>query len=207
MARENANNAYVKKETMIVVACICFGVGFLGGIAFGVYKSGSVTPSVQSAGTMPTMTGPSIGEPTPAQADLVQALEQKTEKDPRDVDAWIRLGNVYFDTNQYEKAIGAYQRSLALKPSNPDVLTDMGVMYRRNNQPGKAIESFDRAISVDPAHETARFNKGIVLMHDLNDLEEAVRAWGELVEINPGAETPGGQSIKEMLARFGDERE
>jgi len=202
MTRENANNAYVKKETMIVVACICLGVGFLGGIAFGVYKSGSATPSVQAPGTMPAMTGPSAEEPTPEEANLIQTLERKTATDPQDVDAWIQLGNVYFDTNQYKKAIGAYQRSLALKPNNPAVLTDMGVMYRRDNQPEKAIESFDTAISVDPSHETARFNKGVVLMHDLDDLEKAVGAWGELVEINPDAVTPGGQSIKGMLERL-----
>jgi len=202
MTKEDARSGHVKKETMIVVACICLGAGFLGGIAFGVYKSGPAIPAVQATGPMPATAGSPVQEPTLEQAHLIHSLMQKTETDPRDVDAWTQLGNAYFDANQYENAIGAYQQSLALAPDDPHVWTDVGVMYRRSNQPEKAVESFDRAISVDPDHETARFNKGIVLMHDLNDLEGAVQAWRELVKINPDAATPGGQSIKEMLEKL-----
>ena len=92
---------------------------------------------------------------------------------------------------------------MALVPNDPNVLTDLGVMYRRNKQPEKAIEAFDKAISADPSHEKSRFNKGIVLMHDLNDIDGAARAWEGLVEINPNAMAPGGkQPISVMLDRL-----
>ena len=78
----------------------------------------------------------------------------------------------------------------------------LGIMYRRSGQPQKAIEAFDRAIATDPKHENSRFNKGIVLMHDLNDREGAIAAWEELVEVNPNALTPNGsQPLKEMINR------
>jgi peroxiredoxin len=47
-------------------------------------------------------------------------------------------------------------------------------MYRRSGQPRKAIENFNKAIAVNPKHETAQFNKGIVLMHDLGDRDGAI---------------------------------
>jgi tetratricopeptide (TPR) repeat protein len=89
-----------------------------------------------------------------------------------------------------------------LNPNNADVTTDLGVMYRRTGQPQKAIEAFDKAAKIDPGHETALFNKGIVLMHDLNDLERAVKAWEELVKRNPAATSPTGQPVKNLVEKL-----
>jgi hypothetical protein len=45
-------------------------------------------------------------------------------------------------------------------------------------------------VKIDPRHEISRFNKGIVLMHDLQDQKGALQAWEELVKINPIAKAP-----------------
>ena len=86
---------------------------------------------------------------------------------------------------------------LILKDAN--VWTDLGVMYRRSGDPKKAIEAFDRAISIDPHHEISRFNKGIVLFHDLKDEKGALDAWESLLAINPDAKSPAGQSVKQLI--------
>ena len=75
----------------------------------------------------------------------------------------------------------------------------MGVMYRRNKQPREAIKAFDQAMAIDPKHEISRMNKGIVLLHDLNDREGAIQAWEELVHINPLAMSPTGRSVDELI--------
>jgi tetratricopeptide (TPR) repeat protein len=109
------------------------------------------------------------------------------------------LGNVYFDTNNVPKAIRAYEKSIELSPNNPNVITDLGVMYRRNGQPDKALEAFEMAIAVSPGHQQSRFNKGIVLRYDLNDRDGAVKAWEELLKINPNATAPNGQPLSEAI--------
>jgi tetratricopeptide (TPR) repeat protein len=86
-----------------------------------------------------------------------------------------------------------------LAPNDANVWTDMGVMYRRSGQPQEAIKAFDKAVEVDPKHETSRFNKGIVLMHDLNDTPGAIKAWEGLVQVNPVAVAPNGQSVDQMV--------
>ena len=135
-------------------------------------------------------------------SDRIAALERQTQANPGNASAWTELGNAYFDSNQYEAAISAYRKSLELDPSNPDVWTDMGVMYRRSNQPEEAIKSFDQAIAVDPKHEVSRMNKGIVLLHDLNDINGAIQAWEGLLEVNPVAMSPTGVSIDQMVAEL-----
>jgi cytochrome c-type biogenesis protein CcmH/NrfG len=185
----------VKTETMLIVALVALCVGFLAGIAFGIYKSEPVRTT-------------DISGQTDSRAremdEQISALLDEASAHPENVGIWIQLGNLYFDSDQAGKAVGAYEKALALNPENADVWTDLGVMYRRDKKPAKALEAFNRAMAENPRHEVSRFNKGIVLMHDLSDPEGAVRVWEELLEINPVAMAPNGQSVDELVNHFKD---
>ena len=61
---------------------------------------------------------------------------------------------------------------------------------------------FDDAIKADPKHEVSRFNKGIVLLHDLNKPEEALHAWEELLQVNPFAMAPNGKSVDKLVTIY-----
>ncbi|UCE51370.1 MAG: tetratricopeptide repeat protein, partial [Desulfobacterales bacterium] len=89
-----------------------------------------------------------------------------------------------------------------LQPNNANVWTDMGVMYRRSGKPQEAIKAFDKAIEADSKHEVSRFNKGIVLLHDLKDEQGAIRAWEDLMKVNPFAMAPNGQSVDQMVTQM-----
>lgn len=191
-AKQPATNK-VKKETLYLVACVCLLVGFLAGIVFSVYKSPAAAPQGGA-------TSQGMAQLSPEQMKTMLDLEREVAANPNNGEAWTHLGHLYFDSNQPQKAINAYNRSLAIAPDNADVLTDLGVMYRSNNEPKKAIESFDKAIAVDPKHETARFNKGVVLLYDLKDEAGAIKSWEELLAINPLAAGPSGQPVKDILA-------
>jgi cytochrome c-type biogenesis protein CcmH/NrfG len=194
--QKTAQGQYVRKETLLMVSLLALAVGFFGGVVFTVFKSDSKAP-VPSAPVQ-------MGTPAPATggADRIAALERKTQADPGNVNAWTELGNAYFDSKQYEKSINAFRKSLELNPNNANVWTDMGVMYRRSGKPEEAIKAFDQAIAVDPKHEVSRMNKGIVLLHDLNDFDGAIQAWEGLLEVNPLAMAPNGLSIDQMVTQL-----
>jgi len=192
---KNTSGQYVRKETFWLVTFLALAVGFFGGVMFAIFKSGSVT--------MPGQVQPA--PPRTEETDRsgkIALLEQETKVNPQNAEAWIQLGNEYFDSDQYEKAIQAYTKSLELKPNNANVWTDMAIMYRRSGKPEEAIKGFDKAIEVDPKHEIARLNKGIVLLHDLKDTDGAIKAWEELIEINPIAMAPTGRSVDEMVQQL-----
>ena len=192
---KNADGQYVRKETFWLVTLLALAVGFFGGVMFGVFKTDTAE-----------MTGRPAPAPTqaadPGKASITAALEKETRSKPGNLDAWIELGNAYFDSNQYEKSIGAYRKALEIDPDNANVWTDMGVMYRRNGNPQEAINAFDKAIEADPKHEVSRMNKGIVLLHDLQDTDGAVKAWEGLLEVNPVAMAPTGRSVDEMIQQI-----
>jgi cytochrome c-type biogenesis protein CcmH/NrfG len=198
---KNIHNGYVKKETLLIVSIIALVLGFLAGIALTVYKTGT-----KSSGQNSVMSQMQANEKNETDsnkiAEEIVELEKRTTNSPNDVEAWTKLGDLYFDSNTYDKAILAYNRSLKLKPDNADVLTDLGVMYQRSGNPTEAIKNFDKAIEIDPHHEASRFNKGIVLLHDLNDRQGAVKAWEELVKLNPSAKTSSGKLVSEMIQQL-----
>jgi len=190
---------YVKKSSLLLACLVSVAVGFLGGIVLSAYKSRSaISLPAPGAGQQPAP-GRNLAAESAAE---IENLKRETAQNPSNIKAWIELGNMYFDTDQFEKSIQAYEQALALKPDNANVLTDMGVMYRRSGQPQKALAAFDKAIAVDPGHEVSRFNKGIVLMHDLNDQNGAMEAWAGLVRINPLAKSPSGILIKDMIDKL-----
>ena len=165
---------YVRKETFLIITLLALAVGFFGGVVFAVFKSDSKIPG-QSA---PMQAQPQSA--APVGSDRIATLERQTEANPGDTKAWTELGNAYFDASQFEKSISAYRKSLELDPSNPN----------------------DQAIAADPKHEVSRMNKGIVLLHDLNDFDGAIRAWEGLLEVNPIAMAPNGASIDEMVVQL-----
>jgi cytochrome c-type biogenesis protein CcmH/NrfG len=194
--QKTGQGQYVRKETFLMVSLLALAVGFFGGVVFTVLKSESKAPVPSAPAQM--------GEPAAASADSdrVAALERQTQADPGNVKAWTELGNAYFDSKQYEKSISAYRKSLELNPNDPNVWTDLGVMYRRAGNPEEAIKAFDQAIAVDPKHEVSRMNKGIVMLHDLNDFNGAIQAWEGLLEVNPIAMAPNGVSIDQMVSQL-----
>ncbi len=197
MAAQKTADGMVKKEFMMVIALITFVSGFLVGVVFSSMQSTQVQAparSRQASAPPPQSSGLS-----PDQASRIMTLEKQVAANPEDSQAWASLGNVYFDAARFQKSINAYERSLAINPSQANVLVDLGVMYRRNKQPDMAMQSFDKATSLNPTHEQARFNKGIVYMYDLNQKDEAIKSWEELLTINPNAMAPNGQSVQEMI--------
>ncbi|HEX7623891.1 MAG TPA: tetratricopeptide repeat protein, partial [Anaeromyxobacteraceae bacterium] len=128
------------------------------------------------------------------------AEERLTAQNPKDAQAWIALGNDYFDTNQAQRAVDAYAKALALQPDNPDVLTDQGVMYRKLQAFDKAVANFQRASQVDPHHVQSIYNLGVVYAFDLKDQAKAIAAWNRVIEVAPQSPQAGQarQNIQEL---------
>lgn len=182
----------MRKETALLIALGALALGFFGGVFFGVYKSGPTVKGGMGAGTPPVAAARDL-------QDQIAGLEAETRRNPANAAAWVELGNAYFDSDQVKPSIEAYRKALDLQPNNADVATDMGVMLRKDGRPQDAVQAFDRAIAINHKHEISRLNKGIVLLHDLQDGPGALRAWEGLLEVNPMAMAPGGMSVDQMV--------
>ena len=202
----------MKKETVILLVAIAFLVGFISGATVAILKgtkSAEKTAMVQKPQMAPPgspMSGPPVQGPTPPARDSVevasqiQTLKEIIKKDPKNLPAWVELGNLYFDMDQPKEAIEAYSQYLAIKPDNPDVRTDMGIMYRKLGQFDKAIEEFRKAAQSDPKHVNSRYNIGLVLLHDKQDIQGAVKAWEDYLKVDPNSER--AQRIRAQIEKM-----
>ncbi|MGE0681882.1 MAG: tetratricopeptide repeat protein [Candidatus Binatia bacterium] len=80
---------------------------------------------------------------------------------PNDLDALRGVGNVYYDFEEFGKAIEYYQRYLALRPDDASVRTDIGTMYLYSNNIDRAITEYQTVIAKKPDFFQAYFNLGI----------------------------------------------
>ena len=198
---KRAESKTVKMETTVIIALVALVVGFFAGEIIDLSKPSRPPVAMQapSPAQPPSQMPSQMPSLTPEQGQRILDLEKEVAGNPGNTDAWTELGHLYFDGNDPKQAIRAYKKSLDLNPYNADVWTDLGVMYRRNKQPFEALAAFNKAADIDPRHEKSRFNKGIVLMHDLEDRDGAIKAWEELLSVNPSAQTSNGQPIKQLV--------
>jgi len=195
----------MKKETVILIVVIAFLVGFISGATVAILrgtKGAEKTAMVQK----PQIAPPGAPAPAPPARDSIEAasqiqtLKEIVKKDPKNLPAWVELGNLYFDTDQPKEAIEAYSRYLAVKPDNPDVRTDMGIMYRKLGQFDRALEEFRKAARSDPKHVNSRYNIGLVLLHDKQDIQGAIKAWEEYLKVDPNSEK--SQRIRAQIEKM-----
>ncbi len=181
----------VSKQTLIISIAASLLIGFLSGIIFS-----------DKQGPGPASTQVATPQQAPDNSQAIASLEFETAQNPDNGQAWTRLGHAYFDSEQFAKAIMAYNKSLEFIPGATNVMTDLGVMYRRNNQPEKAIETFIKVLEIDPRFEQALFNSGVVYFYDIKNYDLAFNSWKTLVQINPNATTPSGSLVSDLITQL-----
>ncbi|MHB8708321.1 MAG: tetratricopeptide repeat protein [Desulfuromonadales bacterium] len=180
------------KNDTVLVGIVALVAGLIIGWMAGQKSSGSA-PTAVSPGPAP-VTGTM---PTVNTQQKINELKSIVASDPKNRQAWVALGNEYFDADQPMESVEAYQKALELNDKDPNVLTDQGVMFRRLGWFDRAIDNFSRANQADPTHATSLYNLGITYRYDLQDFAKAQAAWEKFLAVNPGG--PGSDRVRQEL--------
>lgn len=149
---------------------------------------------------------PKVQTPLPssslAMQNRIMQLQDSVTKDPKNLGAWIELGNVLMDASRFQEAINAYQKALDMDRNNVNVRVDMGTCYRNIRQPDRAVEEYRKAIATDPNHPNAHRNLGVVLAFDLKDKKGAIKEFEEYIRLAPHASDT--DRIRNLAAKLKD---
>lgn len=129
--------------------------------------------------------------------DIARLLTRVYEKNPKDYNTIITLGNLYYDIAETsgssetggiknptaEKSRFFYQKALEMNPNDADNRTALGMTYLLENPPQneKAIIEFQKSLQISPKNERAL--EGIVRAFlDSRKVKEAEEYLGKLKE-------------------------
>jgi cytochrome c-type biogenesis protein CcmH/NrfG len=186
-----------------VLAAFCLVLG----VALGYLFRGSASPAAAQAAPSTTATtqqgtDPHQQQSADVQAALTQAaapLLEAVNRNPNDYESLVKLGNVFYDGQQFPNAIQYYERALALHPENPDVRTDMGTAYWYTGNADKAVAAMETSLKYRPGHPQTLFNLGWVRWQGKSDAKGAVEAWQQLLKSNP--DYPQKQQVEQYIAK------
>ncbi|MBI4478089.1 MAG: tetratricopeptide repeat protein [Acidobacteria bacterium] len=189
----------MKAESVVLgLSGMFFGliVGWILGAQAQNGRPASAPPAPQGQSQAPTSTEAS-SRAAILDENQVQALRSIADKDPKNVQARVQLGNLYFDAERYDQAIKWYENALTLDPRDPNVSTDLGISYYYTNQPDRALAQFDESLKIDPRHTKTLLNIGVVRAFGKQDLQGAVAIWEKLLELAPAS--PEGEAARRAL--------
>ena len=128
----------------------------------------------------------SADEVTPG--NMVSRLARRLEKNPNDLDGWMRLGHSYTVLEQYPLAIRAYQKANELANSkNPEALVGLGealMLSDENEITGRGAKFIEQALAIDPRNGSALFY-GAASAARRGDLPLARQRFASLLTLDP----------------------
>ena len=182
------------------LAVVCLLLGVVGGW----FIRGSQAPAAAAANVESAAApGNANAQPTPEQlrkmADTQAApLLQQAKTSSNDSDLLAKIGNIYYDVQDYPTSISFYQRALKIQPSNANVRTDLATAYWYTGNPDSAIQEFNKALSYEPNKANALFNLGVVQWQGKMDIKSAVATWQKLLATNPNYENK--DKVQQLIA-------
>ena len=154
----------------VVAVAVGVLIGFIGGYFAG---GGGRAPAV-------------AGEAAAQGGDRLAQVRQALDKDPENPKLLGELGNLYYDRDDWNRAIAAYEKARRKAPKDPNLLSDLGSAYRNRGEFKMAESFFNRAREADPDHWQSLVNLTLLAAYDTRDAGAAKRHLEELKRRFPG---------------------
>jgi tetratricopeptide (TPR) repeat protein len=76
------------------------------------------------------------------------------------------LGNVYFDSRQFQEAVDTYTKALELNPNDSDIYSNRGMCLIQVSKRKEAYNDFKKALQMNPHDQPAKNGMNILLSVD-----------------------------------------
>jgi tetratricopeptide (TPR) repeat protein len=203
MEKTSAANNWTSAQAY-ALSIVCLLVGLAGGWFIRGSQGSNVGLAANAAPSTSPGTASATDQPTPEQlrrmADKQAApFIEQLQKAPDSADLLAKIGNIYYDTQQFPTAIDYYQRALKIRPNDASVRTDMATAYWYAGDADLAIAEFNRALADEPNKPNTLFNLGVVQWQGKMNIDGALATWQRLLDTNPNYE--GKPKVVELMAQ------
>lgn len=131
--------------------------------------------------------------------DIV-AFKARLDKNPKDLEALISLGNANMMISRFEAAQDLYTRALAINPKDLDARTNLAIAYKYGGKPDQAFTELKKNLTYDPKHDPTMYNLGFLYYYDKQDSAAALDIWKRWLALYPTA--PAAADVKKQIAQI-----
>lgn len=108
----------------------------------------------------------------------------ETAAEAEDAESWCDRAVERMEAGDYNEAITALDRAIALNPNHHRAWINRGNAAIELGQLEAAVSAYDRALAIEPQAHLAWLHRGDAL-YDLERIEEALASWDKALDINP----------------------
>lgn len=145
---------------------------------------------------------PAGGMPDRQLAAFARAMLERVERNPQDLEAWVRLAQASAAMNLAEQALNAWRKADAISGGQPEIAGQLGetaVIVANGQITPEAEAAFARVLSADPGDPRARYYAGLARAQ-AGDRADAVRIWFDLIAASP-PDAPWLATVREAMDR------
>ena len=118
--------------------------------------------------------------------ESLQVVEQGVAACPDFAELHFFLGNLHFETGQFEQAVAAYREAVTLQPDHVMALYNLGLAQMKTDQLDAARETLQRVVELVPGWHEAIVNLGCVFYRQRN-LTDAKACFERVPASHPGS--------------------
>lgn len=111
-------------------------------------------------------------------------LEQVCQADPRDVEAWASLVQIYAQLGKASEVERCCHAIITILPNSEDAYYNLGCSLLLQSRLEEAATAFQKVLQLKPGHALANFNLGRVF-HFLNRFDQALTHYKQTLRILP----------------------
>lgn len=171
------------KKSFIVPAVMTILVLLIPSLGYGLYGQYQQSAEYSRQEHIDPFAGMNVEQ---IQDRVVTELQQRIRQAPNDSDAWFMLGQRYLNSNEFENALIAFERTEKIRGQDAELLTaKAATLYYKAGQrmTPQAQKWLEEALKLDPKHVTA-----LMLLasdHFLNaQYQQAIDIWQSLLDSN-----------------------
>ncbi len=117
-------------------------------------------------------------------ASAMKPLREVIALDPRDIEAYWRLGCLLEGEDQFQEAIDVLRQAVVIDPEAKDIFNVLGFLNADLGRHEEAIAMINRHITLAPAEPNAHNSLGLIY-HWAGRHKEAIAAYEKSLELNP----------------------
>ncbi len=102
-----------------------------------------------------------------------QQYEWLKSNDPKSVEAYAALGDIYRLKGDFNSALRSYQKARELAPNDPQIMAEVAFLETASGQHTEAIANLRKQLAINPDDTTAQNNLAFELAESGTDLDQA----------------------------------